>query len=391
MANFQKVSSGIQLSQLATTNRPSSPVNGMIYYDSTLNLFQLYQNSAWTGTASGTVNSGTAHRLALYPSSGSAVGDTDTQNSQPVTVALTQSATRTAALAITFPNPGDAITGANVLLDQGAQTVQGAMTFAGAVIVQGNFTVTGTTTYVNSTNTNISDAFITLNKGGAAGSASAAGLDFEENSIITAYVRTSANRLGYDIKAPATAGIATLVTPAANQTYTLPAKSGTFMLNVIDDSAPQLGGNLDTNGNVIKTLSNLDIVMTPNGTGGLARGVSTSRYVREQYLDQQTLTSNTTAVLSALTFNSTTIKAVQLDYMIVDTVTNARRTGKLLVVGDGASGTASSNVSLIDTSVETADPGVSWAAAISGNNIQLSYTTTTNAKSMNADVKQFLA
>ena len=37
--------------------------------------------------------------------------------------------------------------------------------------------------------------------------------------------------------------------------------------NVVDDSTPQLGGNLDANGNSIVSVSNADIVIAPNGTG----------------------------------------------------------------------------------------------------------------------------
>ena len=37
--------------------------------------------------------------------------------------------------------------------------------------------------------------------------------------------------------------------------------------NVVEDTTPQLGGNLDVNGNQIVSTSNGDIVITPNGTG----------------------------------------------------------------------------------------------------------------------------
>ena len=37
--------------------------------------------------------------------------------------------------------------------------------------------------------------------------------------------------------------------------------------DVVDDTSPQLGGNLDVNGNIIVSTSNGDIVITPNGTG----------------------------------------------------------------------------------------------------------------------------
>ena len=43
--------------------------------------------------------------------------------------------------------------------------------------------------------------------------------------------------------------------------------SSSAISNVADDSTPQLGGDLDTNGNDIVTTSNADIDLAPNGTG----------------------------------------------------------------------------------------------------------------------------
>jgi len=45
------------------------------------------------------------------------------------------------------------------------------------------------------------------------------------------------------------------------------AVSGAAISNVVEDSTPQLGGNLDMNGNDIVTTSNADIDFAPNGTG----------------------------------------------------------------------------------------------------------------------------
>ena len=42
---------------------------------------------------------------------------------------------------------------------------------------------------------------------------------------------------------------------------------GTTLAAVVDDTTPQLGGDLDTNGNDIVTTSNADIDLAPNGTG----------------------------------------------------------------------------------------------------------------------------
>ena len=56
--------------------------------------------------------------------------------------------------------------------------------------------------------------------------------------------------------------------PTSNRTVTIPDKSGTFMLDVADDSSPQLAGNLDVLANEITTTTtNGNIKLNPNGTG----------------------------------------------------------------------------------------------------------------------------
>jgi hypothetical protein len=42
--------------------------------------------------------------------------------------------------------------------------------------------------------------------------------------------------------------------------------------NVVEDTSPQLGGNLDTNNNNIVTTSNRDLMLYPNGTGAVEVG-----------------------------------------------------------------------------------------------------------------------
>ena len=46
--------------------------------------------------------------------------------------------------------------------------------------------------------------------------------------------------------------------------------------DVVDDTTPQLGGNLDTNDNNIVTVSNRDINLYPNGTGAVEVGGNTN-------------------------------------------------------------------------------------------------------------------
>lgn len=72
----------------------------------------------------------------------------------------------------------------------------------------------GSTVYENVTNLQVADKLIGLNIGGGAGTAFGAGIELEENSIITGYVKTSVDRNSWALLAPNTVGIAT-ITPGA--------------------------------------------------------------------------------------------------------------------------------------------------------------------------------
>lgn len=87
------------------------------------------------GSGSGTVNSGTAGRLSLYATSTNAVSDTYVQNTKNITLAIAAQATRSQHLVLTIPNPGDAVTVANIVLDQGAYTIAGQLTLSSALLV----------------------------------------------------------------------------------------------------------------------------------------------------------------------------------------------------------------------------------------------------------------
>lgn len=78
--------------------------------------------------------------------------------------------------------------------------------------------INGETHYQNVTDLNVTDKLITLNKGGSAGSASGSGIELEENNVITAYVKTSADRNSMEVKAPNQTGIITISPGAAGFT-----------------------------------------------------------------------------------------------------------------------------------------------------------------------------
>ncbi|CAB4125128.1 hypothetical protein UFOVP53_65 [uncultured Caudovirales phage] len=194
-------------------------------------------DTAWdqvSTAANGSVKQGNFLQLPIYDTStsGFSVDDVVLQNSKNISVGIVPQASRSANITYNIPNPGDDITSADFVLSQGAQTIAGVKTFSNDAIFSANLTVNGSLTFLNSTNTNITDALITLNKNGAAASASGAGIEFEENALITGYIKMSADRTGYDILPSATTFVEKL--SSANLSAARVAKfadtSGTFVM-----------------------------------------------------------------------------------------------------------------------------------------------------------------
>ena len=209
------------IGQIALINNVGSPV-GQLYIKTGAGA------TAWelmsTTASAGTVANGVAGRLALYPSTGNGLDDQYTQNSQLIDINIAAQGTRSAAIAYTVPNPGDAVTAADFVLTEGTQLINGNKTFGNDVTVNGNLDVNGTLTTIDATNLSISDKLITLNRGGAAASGGTSGFEIEENAVATAYFIQSSARTGWDLKTSASANVATLLQSAltASRTYTLP-------------------------------------------------------------------------------------------------------------------------------------------------------------------------
>jgi len=178
------------------------------------------------------VDSGLFRRVAMYDTdpSGTHLNDILIQNGFDIDVIMEAQLTRSAAITYSIPNPGDAITSADFVLTEGIQTINGDKTFNENVTIQGNLDVNGTLTSIDTVNTTIKDALITLNKGGAVGSASNSGVEFEENSIITGFIKTNAARDGLLIKSPASTGVSEVIGTSADQTYNFPDEDGRMVL-----------------------------------------------------------------------------------------------------------------------------------------------------------------
>lgn len=178
-----------EVGSLATINNQGAPV-GALYIKTGAG------NTDWnifgTEEANGSVGTGQARRLALFPTTDNLVDDVLTENSQPVTVDIVAQPTRTQPINYRIPNPGDAITAADFVLTQGAQTIAGAKTFSNDVVVNANLTVNGTLTNVNTVNLEVTDKLITLNNAGLADSGGDAGIEIEEANAVVAFFKTEA-------------------------------------------------------------------------------------------------------------------------------------------------------------------------------------------------------
>lgn len=338
-SNFWKISNGVQFTALATADAPAAPVNGMMYFDTTLGLFQFRIAGAWTSAPTVTLPGGVTGVLAI------ANGGT---------------------------NSSAALSNNRVIQSSGGAIVEAAaITAARALVSDANgipVAATTTTTEINFVNGVTSAIQTQINaKVAKAGDAMTGNLTFSST-------------FGIDN----TAAAGTLNIGATNATTINVGTTGAVV---------KLGAPLDVNGQTIESLANGNILVSPNGTGRIrvAKQGALTRFFDIQYIDATTLTASTTAVAAAFTYDSTIYKSQFIDYQIVEATTFARRTGRLMVVSDEDTGVASATVSITDQSNETADVGVSWTAALNGNNVELSYTTTANAKTMQSEVKRFLA
>jgi hypothetical protein len=216
--------------------------------------------------STGNVGLGNFLRLPIYNTNatGYTVDDVVTQNSFGIDVAIQAQPTRSAAIEYRIPNPGDAISAVDFLLSEGAQTVNGLKTFNDGIVVN------GTLAFINTTNLEVTDKLIRINKGGAAGSAGGAGIEVEENTpasvagVINASTGWASTALG---------------TLGNGQTVTI-IDSGIGGLALISDNGTavtiDLGGSTPTAATVNSLVGLTTVTMTGAGTLTLAEGPLTT-------------------------------------------------------------------------------------------------------------------
>lgn len=74
-----------------------------------------------------------------------------------------------------------------------------------------------------------------------------------------------------DVAAAAPPSTGQILKATSATTATWQAEAGGGLADIVDDASPQLGADLDTNGNAIVTVSNADLELTPNGTGSILK------------------------------------------------------------------------------------------------------------------------
>lgn len=150
------------------------------------------------GKVSGTaITSGDINTTGSFTTS----GDIAVNGGDLTTTSTTFNLINTTATTVNFA-------GAATAIAVGAAT--GTTTVNNNLVVTGNLTINGTTTTVNTANLFVEDKLITLNDGGIAASGGGVGIEVEENAVITGYVKVTADRNGWELKAPNSANVVTI-------------------------------------------------------------------------------------------------------------------------------------------------------------------------------------
>ena len=139
----------------------------------------------------------------------------------------------------------------------GAGTVEIEAT---TLTVTGNLVVAGTNTAVNSTDLDIADKTIVLNKGETGAGVTSpvhSGIEIDRGTLTNTGLRYNDTSNKWEL------------TNDGSTWADILAGASVGILNVVEDITPQLGGALDVNGKTITSASNGDIVVDPNGTGQL--------------------------------------------------------------------------------------------------------------------------
>lgn len=166
---------------------------------------------------------------------------------------------------------------------------------------------------------------------------------------------------GIGVPAGGTTGQVLKKASGTNYDFTWGAQSA-GLDELASDTTPQLGGNLDVNGNAIVSVSNGNIAITPNGTGSIVLdGLS---WPQSDGTSNQVLKTNGSGTL---TFGDASVVATTLD--LTDTPGSYGTAGEVLALNSSANGydfvaNVASNSYTLDTLGTVAEGSISDVVAL---------------------------
>ena len=148
-----------------------------------------------------------------------------------------------------------------------------------------------------------------------------------DDSVVFKYVSGSGSSVTF------AAGATKIIYATANDGTNPDIVDTGFMANLVDDTTPQLGGNLDVNGNDIVSASGADIDIIPDGTGDINLGTDTVQIGDNNV--NATITTQGTGDLILNTNNGTNAGTLTMEDG-VDGNINIAPNGNGVVQGGGA-------------------------------------------------------
>jgi hypothetical protein len=232
------------------------------------------QHTGFTG-AEGEITVNTTNKSAVVHDGATAGGveaaRADLVNVDGADIASTISGETVASLTVTSADiNGGTIDGTTVGASTPSSGAFTTLTTTGGATIGGDLTVNGTTTTINSTTLTVDDINITLASGAAdAAAANGAGITVDGASATFNYASTG-DKWTMNKPLDVTGNIIVSGTVDGRDIATdgtkLDGIAANAIANVVEDTTPQLGGNLDTNGNDINFGDNDKVIF---GAGDL--------------------------------------------------------------------------------------------------------------------------
>lgn len=156
-----------------------------------------------------------------------------------------------------------------------------------------------------------------------------------------------------------------------------------FLKNVVEDTTPELGGDLDVLSRAIQS-STSQVVLAGQNSVRRAKAASKTNFVEEEYIHSIALAGSSTDVqIASLSFAYATYDAVEICYKVKN-IDGKIRLGLMRVFTDGT------NAYVTDNFGDSAQLHIEFDAVVSGANMIVTFTNTSVDATMRADVKKFL-